>query len=229
MTRSRKPKLSSKLDRAVIDYVSKLQSAGATINTTVIIRAPRGATSKLSPGLLLENGGHLILGESWAESPTQRLGFSCRRATEVFRKKPQDYELQRSFLFQIEQLVYKKKIPDDMVLNMDQTAVRMVPTANWTISPEGSKQVPLTAVDDKREVTVLLSITTGGSMLAAQVIEHYLVWAHSSRCVVVIICASNARSYMEGRHSPVFLVSSEYIQILGTSPTARIIGLMKKL
>ena len=180
--------------------------------------------------MLPENGGHLTLGKSWAKSLMQRMGFSRRRATKTSRKMPQDYELQRRrFLFEIEQLVYKKKIPDDMVLNMDQTAVRMVPTANWTISPEGSKQVPLTAVDDKREVTVLLSITTGGSMLAAQVIEHYLVWAHSSRCVVVIICASNARSYMEGRHSPVFLVSSEYIQILGTSPTARIIGLMKKL
>ena len=81
--------------------------------------------------------------------------------------------------------MYKKKIPDDLVVNMGQTAVRMVPTANWTMAPKGSKQVPLAAVDDKREITVLLSVTAGGSMLPAQVIKHYLAWAHISHCVVV--------------------------------------------
>ena len=126
--------------------------------------------------MLPENGGHLTLGKSWAKSLMQRMGFSRRRATKTSRKMPQDYELQRRrFLFEIEQLVYKKKIPDDMVLNMDQTAVRLVPTANWTMAPKGSKRLPFAAVDDKREITVLLSVTAGGSVLPAQVIEQYLV------------------------------------------------------
>ena len=34
---------------------------------------------------------------------------------------------------------------------------KFVPVSEWTLAPQGSKQVPIIAMDDTREMTVLLS------------------------------------------------------------------------
>ncbi|CAH1268946.1 Hypp4042 [Branchiostoma lanceolatum] len=40
-------------------------------------------------------------------------------------------------------------IPDEMILNWDQTGVNIVPVGSWTLKEEGSKQVPITGLEDK--------------------------------------------------------------------------------
>ena len=36
-----------------------------------------------------------------------------------------------------------EEIPDDMVLNWDQEAIKYIPLSNWTMDIEGSKQVDI--------------------------------------------------------------------------------------
>ena len=57
-----------------------------------------------------------------------------------------------------------------MVINFDQTGVKIIPVSDWTLEVQGSKQVDLVALDDKREITVLLVITLSGKPLPPQII-----------------------------------------------------------
>ena len=57
-----------------------------------------------------------------------------------------------------------------MVINLDQTGTKMVPVSNWTTEEQGTKQVEVICLDDKREITVVLAISLSASLLNPQVI-----------------------------------------------------------
>ena len=57
-----------------------------------------------------------------------------------------------------------------MVVNFDETGVNVVPTSNWTLHFQGSKQVLITGIDDKRQLTMVLAITPTGKLLPPQII-----------------------------------------------------------
>ena len=50
-------------------------------------------------------------------------------------------ELRSQYLMNIKAVVTMEEIPDDMVLNWDQTAIKYIPLSNWTVDKEGSKWV----------------------------------------------------------------------------------------
>jgi len=62
------------------------------------------------------------------------------------------------------------KIPLSLVLNLDQTPSKYVPTANKTMAPKGSKTVPITGSTDKRSITATFTITLEGDFLPMQLI-----------------------------------------------------------
>ena len=59
-------------------------------------------------------------------------------------------------------------IPPELVLNWDQTGSNLVPISEWTLASEGSRQGAIKALDDKRQITILLCITMSGQMLPPQ-------------------------------------------------------------
>ena len=54
-----------------------------------------------------------------------------------------------------------------LTINFDQTNANV---SEWTMAKVGSKQVSIVAMDDKREMTVLLSCTLSGELLPPQLI-----------------------------------------------------------
>ena len=50
----------------------------------------------------------------------------------------------------IKAIVTMKDIPDDMVVNWDQTAIKYMPLLNWTMDKEWSKQVEVVGIDNKQ-------------------------------------------------------------------------------
>ena len=48
-------------------------------------------------------------------------------------------------------IVTMKEIPDDMVMNWDQRAIKYIPLSNWTMDKEGSKRVEVVGIDDKHK------------------------------------------------------------------------------
>ena len=52
-----------------------------------------------------------------------------------------------------------------MVINWDQTGLRVVPHSDWTMEEQRTKKISLKGLDDKHEVTALLAATLLGAML----------------------------------------------------------------
>ena len=50
-------------------------------------------------------------------------------------------------------------ITDGLIFNFDQTGCKLVPYSDWTMASRGEKQVEVKGLDDKREITVLLTIS----------------------------------------------------------------------
>ena len=61
-------------------------------------------------------------------------------------------------------------IPNELILNWDQTGVNLVPVSNWTMEETGSKQVKVLGSDDKRQITALLASTLSGKLLPLELI-----------------------------------------------------------
>ena len=60
-------------------------------------------------------------------------------------------EVISQYLMDIKVIVTMEEIPDDMVLNWDQAAMKYTPLSNWTMDEEGSNQVEVVSIDDKHQ------------------------------------------------------------------------------
>ena len=159
------------IDRDVASYAQSLRIAGGIVNRSIVVAAAKGIVSHKNPALMKEQGGPIDIGHSWAESFLRRKGYVKRKAPKAARKLPADFpEIKLSFLQRIKDEVEKNSIPQDLIVNWDQTGSKLVPVSEWTMEKEGTKQVPVVGKDDKREVTILLSIAATGDLLPPQVI-----------------------------------------------------------
>ena len=88
---------------------------------------------------------------------------SKQKGTKAARKVPDNFdEVRRDFLKRVQKKVTENSLPPSMIVNFDETGMNVVPTSHWTLHSEGSKQVPITGIDDKRQLTmVLANIPTG--------------------------------------------------------------------
>jgi hypothetical protein len=159
------------IDRDVIDYVKKLRAAGGIVNKSIIIAAATGIVKHKRPSLLRENGGGIEIGRGWAQNLMLRMGFVKRKGTKAARQLPADISaVKEEFLQRVQKVVQAENIPSELVINFDQTGCKFVPAAEWTMSDEGAHQVPIFGLGDKREMTVLLSVTMSGIALPPQLI-----------------------------------------------------------
>ena len=100
-----------------------------------------------------------------------RMGYSKRKATKGIKHRPADVdEISGKFGRRIGRRVRKFDIPDELIINWDQTGVDVVPASNWTMHPKGEKQVPIKGSDDKRQYTILLACTLNGDFLPPQIL-----------------------------------------------------------
>ena len=61
------------------------------------------------------------------------------------------------------------RIPAELVINMDQTGMNLVPVGKFTYAKKGQKHVQLLGLDDKRQLTLVPAITAAGAPLPLQV------------------------------------------------------------
>ena len=46
-------------------------------------------------------------------------------------------------------IVSQSNVPDDLIINFDQTNVYIVPVGDYTLEEKGSKQIPIIGLDSK--------------------------------------------------------------------------------
>ena len=141
----------------------------AAINRHIVIAIGTAIVRHYQPSLLKEHGGPLKLTRYWAESIINRMSFVQRKTTKATRTLPKDFDQQKaSYLVSIATLVEENDIPDSMIVNFDQTGVNIIPSSEWTMDVKGQKQVSVTGLGDKRQIT--LGCTLSGELLAPQLI-----------------------------------------------------------
>ncbi len=62
------------------------------------------------------------------------------------------------------------EIPDELVINWDQTGIHYVPVSSWTMEKEESKRVEIAGIDDKCQITAVFACSITGDFLPIQLI-----------------------------------------------------------
>ena len=63
-----------------------------------------------------------------------------------------------------------QEIPSAMIINWDQTAMKLVPSSSRTMEKRGTKRVEIAAIDDKRQITAVFGCSLSGDFLPIQLI-----------------------------------------------------------
>ena len=79
-------------------------------------------------------------------------------------------EVETTYLHSIIPIMENNKIPNSMVINLDQTSSKYVPGCNKTLALKGIKSVSVAGSTDKRKITATFSITMDGKFLPIQII-----------------------------------------------------------
>ena len=166
-----RPLLLGEIDKDVADHIRSIREAGGIVNQAIVIATAHGLVKRKNPTLLSDAGGPLHIDKTWAVSFLKRLGYVKRKGTKAARKLPEDFDHQKSeFLRIIKETVTKYSIPPQLIFNFDQIGLKIVPVSNWTMTSEGSEQVAIIGLEDKREITALLGSTADGSLLPPQIL-----------------------------------------------------------
>ena len=163
--------LGHKLDRQVQAYLISLREIGGIVNTSIAIAAATGIIRWYDSNLLAGNGGHITLTKHWGQYLLERMGYVKRKATSKAKITVENLaSLKKQFLLNIRGVVEMKKVPQDLILNWDQTAVHYAPVSNLTMAMEGSKKVSIAGIDDKRQIILVLAAAMTGKLLPLQLV-----------------------------------------------------------
>ena len=79
-------------------------------------------------------------------------------------------EAELRFIHGIVHHIETNKIPESVVLNIDQTPLKYVPCGKTTMAEKSSRTVPINGVSDKRMITATFTISLDGKFLPIQLI-----------------------------------------------------------
>ena len=164
--------LGEALDTKVQLYLQKVREAGGTVTARIAVAAARGLLLKYDKTKLNEFGGPVCLNKPWAYALLQRMKFVKRKATTAKSKYTiSDFEqVKKSFLNDVASTVAMEEIPPELVLNWDQTGIKIVPCSPWTMNRQGARRVEMIGISDKRQITAVFYGSLMGDFLPIQLI-----------------------------------------------------------
>lgn len=169
----RRPLTLEDIDREVQAHIKALRKAGTPVSIQVVLAAAEGIVMAKDRTLLRSNGGTIELKHSWGVSLLSRMGYVKSRGSTSAKSKLSDQaikHLKHSYLAQIKGVVEVHKIPQELIINWDQTGIQLALTSNWTMEECGAERVEIADLGDKRQVTATLACTLVGDLLPIQVI-----------------------------------------------------------
>ena len=121
------------MDGHLQQLITAMRSRGTPIRTNIVCAVARGILLKHGKSSVEVRDGK-FLNKEWARSILHRMGFTNRRACSTLKTLPQDVsEIQQQFLREIKVAIQMEDIPEDLVFNWDQTAMKIVLGGTWTM------------------------------------------------------------------------------------------------
>ena len=150
-----KPVKFGRHDQEITTYIRRLRTAGSRINRVIVKGSAVGVLTKRNATLLLTASGKSTVTDTWARSVLKRLRFKKRKGTKAARKVPENsVQLGEEYWNRIYDVKTKHNIPSCMIVAFDETASKLFPCNDWTMAEEGSKQVAIVGLEDKRAMTL---------------------------------------------------------------------------
>ena len=155
-----------------LDTKVYLRQGGGALSARIVMAAARGILLKCDRTKLAEFGGRVEINRHWVHSLLTCMKFVQRKATTAKSKETDTNfaELKKSFLTDVKATVTMEEIPPDLILNWNQTGIKIVPCSTWTMDQRGAKRVEMVGVNDKCQITAVFCGTLMGDFLPLQVI-----------------------------------------------------------
>ena len=159
------------VDEQVRRYLMAFSQKGGRVSYIIAIELTKVLISE-STDPAHEHLKQVIPGESWAQSILRRMGFRRRAATTGKVHISEDAKKEAGLLFhhEIASVVEKYNIPLEFVINSDQTPSKYVTAGRTTMAAKNASTVPLAGSNDKRAITLTLSVVLDGTILPFQCI-----------------------------------------------------------
>ena len=126
---------------------------------------------------MIEYGGYLSLNSDWGKNVLYRMekeGKKMTRRCATTSKLPVApgiiSEVKLDFQRKIKAAQSKHDIPDDLIINFDQTPLSYICSPNHTLHQRGAKSVPLISKGKKKQITGTFTVTKSGIFLPMQLI-----------------------------------------------------------
>ena len=164
--------LGDELDKQVQMYLKRVRDGGGVVSARIALAAARGMLLSFDKFKLVEYDGHIDLNIYWAYGLLERMKFVKRKATTAKSKYTVEKfaEVKESFLNDVNATVDFEEIPPELILNWDQTGIRILPSSAWTMDKQGVKRVEVAGANDKRLITAIYCGSLTGDFLPLQVI-----------------------------------------------------------
>ena len=142
--------LPESLMKKVIENVANLRLRGAPVSSAVIRAVARSVIIANDRSLLLEIGGYIDLSTDWSRQVLYRFEMLGRKMTSRMATTAKIpiapallSETKLDFPRKIKSLQAWHEIPEDLIINFDQTALPHVCTGKRTYHTQGASNVPL--------------------------------------------------------------------------------------
>ena len=167
--RGRPTILSEELHQKLRAMIVKLRTAGPVTNIHVV----RGVLAGIVRPNFKKIGQFLDFEVTRSyEFEQDHMNFSRRAATASRPIIIQSLweEINTQYLHDIVSAVQTYNIPDELILNADQTPSKYVPTTNVTLAEQGTAHLPVRGRNVKRAITVTAIQSLSGKILPFQII-----------------------------------------------------------
>ena len=165
------------LMKKTITLVEALRLKGAPVTASVINSIAKGVVIANDRSILIEYGGYLSLNSDWGKNVLYRMekeGKKMTRRCATTSKLPVApgiiSEVKLDFQRKIKAAQSKHDIPDDLIINFDQTPLSYICSPNHTLHQRGAKSVPLISKGKKKQITGTFTVTKSGIFLPMQLI-----------------------------------------------------------
>ena len=145
------------------------RSRGGLITSVIAVSVAKALIAR-NPHLILD---HIDLdSSSLAKSLFRRMGFKKRMEITGKIEIPDraKKEAQLLHLHDIVTLVDDHNIPDSLILNLDQTKVKYIRSANHTLAKKDLKAIGIGGLNDKQCTTGTFTVSLKGGLLPMQLI-----------------------------------------------------------
>ena len=156
-----------KIQETIVD----LRDVGGIVNSTTTIAIMTGLLKITHPHLLRENGGPLCMNKMYAWRFLNEMGWTYRAINGDKGALPPDWESKKlKWVNEVTELVKQHNVIDDLLINLDQTGIKLIPSSSYTYAVKGTSDVSATGANDKREITAVVAGSKSGVFLPAQLI-----------------------------------------------------------